>query len=295
MRAALLRVLATSVAVLLFCVPCRAEAPEVGVTADAIASCVESHEAARLSRLREQWLEARAAMIRCAEPACPLALRSDCSAWLDELAATLPTLLIVVERDDDGKQPVHVEIDGQAQDLPPEVGPIELVPGTHTLRFTLGSYPVVLRTIELQKGEKNRVLRVRFTREGTPPAAASPPPLADAPAPPRESRPVPLATYLAAGGALAAFVTSGVLLASALSSFDAAKDSCAPECHNGEREAIDARLLAADIVGGAGIVLGGVGVYTFVTRPVVVDAGAHPAAGARDRPIAAGASLRWRF
>ncbi|HEY3500567.1 MAG TPA: hypothetical protein VGK73_38000, partial [Polyangiaceae bacterium] len=147
MKHAWVRATAVLYGLLVVGLPCHAETPEgSGVTADAVASCVETHEAARLSRLGERWLDARAAMNRCADPACPLAIRSDCSAWLEELAAALPTLLVVVERDDDGKEPVRLEIDGHALDLPAEIGPIEVLPGPHTLRFTLGSYPAVQKT-----------------------------------------------------------------------------------------------------------------------------------------------------
>jgi hypothetical protein len=83
-------------------------------------------------------------------------------------------------------------------------------------------------------------------------------------------------TYALAGGAVAAFTTSGILLGSALSSRDEALDTCAPECPPEDRESVDARLLAADIVGAAGLVLGGFAVYTFVTRPTVERAALVP-------------------
>jgi hypothetical protein len=260
------------------------------VSADAVASCAARHDQARLLRLNEQWLDARAAMTSCAEAACPIAIRSDCSAWLEEVAQILPTLLVVIERDDDGSRPVRLELDGKAGGTPVDTGPLEMLPGKHSLRFTLEGYAPVERAVELAKGEKNRVVRVRFARE--PRVAAAPPP-----APPRQapelSRPIPLATYLAAAGTIAAFTTSGILLASALSSRDAALESCAPVCRDGEREAVDQRLLAADLAAGAGLLLGGVAVYTFVTRPSVVVGGAR-AAPPRERAFF-GASLRGRF
>ena len=258
------RALSITVGVVALGLPCHAESADAAaVTADNVASCVAAHDQARLLRVNEEWLPARAAMSSCADPSCPLTLRSDCSAWLEELAAVLPTLLIVVERDDGGERPVRLEIDGHAREVPADVAPIELLPGRHTLRFSLAGYPPVDAVVELAKGEKNRVVRARFVHERQP-----------APAPPAATqlvreRPIPLVTYLAAAGALVAGVTSGALLASALSSRADARERCAPECHDGEREAIDTRLLVADIVGGAGLVLGGVAVYTYVTRPVV--------------------------
>lgn len=259
--------------------PCLAadEPPEVGATSTAeVQRCVEAHDNARVLMLEEKWLEARDGMNRCQEPACPLAVRSDCAAWLDEVTRILPTLLVVVERDDDGQARVALDIDGKSIELPNPPTPIELLPGTHLVRVTLPPYPPVERVVVLGKGEKNHLVRVRFAREPEPAPAAPPSSHGNDREP---SRPVQPLTYVLAGGAVAAFATSGILLASALTSRDEALDRCAPICTEEERDSIDARLLAADIVGAAGIVLGGFAVYTFVTRPTVAPQAFTPRLG----------------
>ena len=263
--------LATSVVAFLLAaggaLPCFAadQPSDVGDTSTAeVQRCVEAHDNARVLMLEEKWLEARDGMKRCQAPACPLAVRSDCAAWLEEVTRILPTLLVVVERDDDGIARVELDIDGKSVELPNPPAPIEVLPGTHLVRVNLLSYPPVERVVVLGKGEKNHVVRVRFAREPAPPPAP-PPPVSD-----REpARPVQPLTYALAGGAVAAFAASGILLASALTSRNEALDRCAPICTEEERDSIDARLLAADIVGAAGFVLGGFAVYTFVTRPTV--------------------------
>ena len=249
--------------------PCWAGDPTPDTTTAEVERCVEAHDNARVLMLEEKWLEAREGMQRCQEAACPLAIRSDCAAWLDEVARILPTLLLVVERDDDGKTPVEVELDGKRFALPNPPSPIEVLPGSHLIRVTLAPYPPVERVVVLGKGEKNHLVRVRFAREPAPAPVAPP-------RPPERLRPIPVATYALAGGAVAAFATSGILLGSALASRDEAEDTCAPECPTEDKESIDARLLAADIFGAAGIVLGGFAVYTFVTRPTVERAAVVP-------------------
>ncbi len=251
--------------------PCWAGEPAPDTTTAEVERCVEAHDNARVLMLEEKWLEARDGMLRCQEPACPLAIRSDCAAWLEEVARVLPTLLVVVERDDDGNAPVELELDGKKLALPNPPTPIEVLPGTHLVRVSLAPYPAVERVVVLGKGEKNHLVRVQFARERPAPAPAP-----VAPRPPERSRPIPVVTYALAGGAVAAFATSGILLGSALASRDEALDSCAPECPSEDRESIDARLLAADIFGAAGIVLGGFAVYTFVTRPTVERAAVVP-------------------
>lgn len=245
-------------------------APETTTTT--VRRCVELHEQARIQRLEEHWQSAREAMNACASEECPLALRSDCKAWLEDVARQMPSLLIVVERDDDGRTPVRFELDGQPVDLPEPSGPIEVLPGAHRLRFSLPPYPDVEHEVTLLKGEKNHFLRVRFVRERP---AAMPPVVASQPASPGPIRPVPVSTYLLAGGALAAFSVSAALLVSALSAKEDA-DSCAPLCDSGTRERIDTRLLLADISGALGLTLAGVAAYTFVSRPVVHDRAGAP-------------------
>lgn len=286
--------------------PGRAEPSRPGavatVTADTttetVSRCVAAHESARLARVREQWLEAREAMSLCADDGCPLAIRSDCRAWLDELARLMPTLLIVVERDDDRTQSLDLELDGRPLTLPEPLGPIELLPGTHRLRASLKPFAPIEREIVLEKGAKNQVVRLRFVREkspaeSTPATAAARPPLAAAP--PRSSRPVPPLAYWFGGGALLALGTSGVLLGSALSSLDSARETCAPGCNASVRDSIDARLLAADIVGSAGIALAGFALVTFINRPTVVEPGPDLRAGFGLSDDGAGFALSGRF
>jgi hypothetical protein len=247
--------------------PCHAneQGPPLSDTSTAeVQQCVESHDDARVLMLEEKWLEAREKMKRCQDPACPIAVRSDCSAWLDEITRILPTLLVVVERDEDDQSHIELDIDGRTVELPNPPQPIEVLPGTHLVRVRLAPHPPVERVVVLDKGEKNHVVRIRFAEER--PATPTP---ATAERATERTRPVPTLTYALAGGALAAFATSGILLASALTSREEALDRCAPVCSPDERESIDARLFAADLVGVAGIVLGGFAAYTFVTRPIV--------------------------
>lgn len=266
-------------------------APEASTTE--VARCVDQHEQASKLRLEERWFEAREAMRGCAVDACPIAIRTDCKTWLEELGRTIPTLLVVVERDDGGAEKVTLELDGQSVELPHEPMPIEVLPGSHRLRFSLRGYPPVEQEIVVAKGEQNRVIKVRFARPREP---ERPAPLVVPPPAPRATRPVPTSTYLLAGGATAAFAASSVLLASTLSSLSEARETCAPECDSDERRKIEARLLTVDVLAGVGVVLGGLAVFTFVTRPTVYEATAPGVAPAlRASGKGASLSLEGRF
>jgi hypothetical protein len=251
--------------------PARAEEqaappPESSAT---LTLCVENHERAGMLRLEERWGEAREAMQACSQESCPLALRTDCERWLDALKDMLPTLLVVVERDDDGRHPVRLSLDGRELVLAEPLRPIEVLPGTHRLEFELPPYAPLVHEVSVRPGEKNKVVRVRFAREVPPPKAPEsvPPPATIAHT---SQRPVPLSTYVFASGALLAFGGSGVMLAAALSRRDDARQRCAPGCYDGEREEVERLLLGADVAAAGGLVLSGLAIYTFVARPTLV-------------------------
>jgi hypothetical protein len=247
-----------------------------------VEQCVAQHDSARQLRLGEQWDNARAAMLSCADERCPLAIAADCRAWLDELARQMPTLIIVVE----GEVPtstLRAELDGASVELKDPPSPIDSWPGAHRLRLeVLGQEPVVVN-FSLEKGEKNHIERVRFARPQAVPVVA----------PTRiPTRPVPASTYWLSAGALAAFATSTAFLVSGLSEHGDARDICAPNCDPRIRSSIQARLLVADIAGGAGLVLGGLAIYTYLKRPVVFKEPrpSGPAVSANRE----GFSLSWR-
>jgi len=253
-----------------------------------IEQCVSDHDAARQLRVQEQWLAARAAMAGCAEERCPLAIASDCRAWLDELARTLPTLLIVVERPDPkaGAETLRVELDGAPLSLPEVPAPLELLPGAHRLRFQLGVRPAVERSFVLQKGEKNHVEQVRFAVPAPPPAL---PALGPRPIP---ERPVPPTTYWLSAGALAAFAGSTALLVVGVREYRDAQARCAPTCGSGTRSSIESKLVLADVAGGVGVALAGLAVYSYLRRPVVYRAA--PTSGPTFAATSDGATLTWR-
>jgi len=230
-----------------------------------VEQCIAQHDSARELRLGEQWQGARAKMVSCAHERCPLAIAADCRAWLDELAQLMPSLIVVVEGEEFAARhaALRVELDGAPFELKDPPTPIELLPGAHQLRLELpGTQPVEIN-FSLQKGEKNHIERVRFV---PPKAETLPSPTGGLVA----TRPVPAASYWLSGSALAAFASSAVFLVSALNEHADARAICAPTCDPDIQRSIQARLLLADITGSAGLVLGGLAVYTYLRRPVVL-------------------------
>ena len=252
-----------------------------------VEQCIAQHDSARQLRLSEEWQAARTKMVSCADEHCPLAIAADCRAWLDEVERLMPTLIVVVEADDLAAlhSALHVELDGVRVELKDPPMPIELLPGAHQLRFELPDEQPAVVNFSLAKAEKNHIERVRFT----PRKAVRPPTLATSRVP---TRPVPASTYWLSSGALAAFATSGAFLVAGLNERADAREICAPTCDHDIRTSIQARLLVADIAGGAGLVLGGLAVYSYLRRPVVLTEAraSGPTIGASRE----GLSLLWR-
>jgi hypothetical protein len=264
-------------------------APEASTST--VEHCVQSHERAHVDRVAERWLTAREATLECAAASCPLSIRADCRAWLTDISNALPTLLVMVEKDANARDPVALELDGQPLQVPEPLGPIEVLPGTHVLRATLSGHPVSEQRFETRVGEKNQLIRVRFEPAPKDPSVAAPnpqpalaPPRNQPESRPRGGRPVRAETYWLSGGALVAFGVSGALLGSALSSLSAARDSCAPACRPSVEKPIKTRLLLADAFGGSGVVLLGFAAYTYFARPSLA---ATPAAYLPDVSLSA--------
>jgi len=252
-----------------------------------VEQCIAQHDSARELRLSEQWQGARAAMNSCADERCPLAIAADCRAWLEELAQLMPSLIVVVEGEESGARhgALRVQLDGAPLELKEPPTPIELMPGAHHLRLELSGAQPVEVDFTLQKGQKNHIERVRFvaSRDQVPAQATS-----------RlvATRPVPAKTYWLSASALAAFASSAAFLVSGLNAHADAKEICAPNCDPEIQRSIQARLLLADITGGAGLVLGSLAVYTYLRRPVVLaePRPSGPVLAASSR----GLSLAWR-
>jgi hypothetical protein len=236
---------------------------------ETVQACIDRRDRGQMLRIDGRWLESRAVLERCASDRCPILVRADCQAWLSELSRLIPSIVVVLDQPERGTEKAKVFIGGT-----PEAGqafrtevPIELEPGTHRLRIEMAPFVPVETTITPMPGEQKRLVRVRFAEPHRARPEATP--VADtAPAIVYE-RPIPASTYLFAAGALAGASASAFLFVAARSDLEEARETCAPICSEDDRRSVERRLLAADIVGVAALLLGGAATYTFFDRPSV--------------------------
>jgi hypothetical protein len=247
-------------ALALFAGSARAAAPALEPQAAARQACVEAFERGQDRRNAGRLLAAKDDFTICAREGCIEAVRGRCASWLEELERELPTVLVTAVRP---ATEVRVIVDGVLVASSP-AGPIALDPGEHLVRLEHAGAPPIERRIVLGRGEKNRVLEVRFEPPPPAPRADAPPPLtppapsSEAPAPePSAAEPVAIAGFsLAAAGLLAGAVTGVV---AAVRTDELAEQCATRGCTEDELDG--ARTLAhvstgGFVVAGAGLAVG---------------------------------------
>jgi hypothetical protein len=255
--------LSTLVALAASMMPARASALEPG------AVCVQAAEKGQDARERGALRTARAHFVTCAADACPKAMRVDCARWLEELDASIPTI-VVGARDGSGADlfDVRVKVDGEPVEDVQAGRPIVLDPGPHVVRFERGKPPSVeVREMKvlLRTGERNRsVVATMVGREGPVPAET------DAGKASHVST-VPTASWIFGGIgvlALGSFGTFAVLGAQEKSRL---RNTCSPTCSDSEVSTLRTDYLVADISLGVGIVALGLATYFLLTKSGPTD------------------------
>ena len=258
--------------------------------ADPADECVASAEQSQPLLHDGKLTAARRKLMACSRPECPAVVRSDCTKWLGELDAMMPTLVVrAVDSAGADVVGVRVFIDGERRDVAGSEGKeLEVDPGTHALRLEHDGDAPVEQTIVVRESERHRMVSVTFGPAAAPAAPVVPPPTA-APheAPPGPGRSIVVPVVLVAAGGVGLAVASA-LWASGLSDRSGMESSCATShsCPQSQIDSARGKLVAGDIVGGVGVVAAATGLGLLVfgggggggdSRPVAVDV--HPLTG----------------
>jgi hypothetical protein len=139
-----------------------------GQAADA---CTTAYETAQEQRLDANFLGARQQLLRCAAAPCAAFIQRDCTRWMAEVEAALPTVVIAAH---DGAKhdltDVRVLSDGQLLATALDARPLSLNPGRHRLTFEAAGFTSQTVDVFLSEGQKNRLVDVAFaTAEAIPP------------------------------------------------------------------------------------------------------------------------------
>jgi hypothetical protein len=238
-------------------------APVVARAQGTGASCIKASEEGIDARERGALRAARAHFVKCAAETCPKALRVDCARWLDDVDASLPSI-VVGAKDERGADlfDARVKVDGEVIEDVQAGRPLVLDPGPHVVRFERGVAPdVEVQEVKvlLRTGERHRSVSAVMGR--TVPVPKDGPPAAYG-----DTRGPPLATWIFGGVgvlALGSFGTFAVLGAQEKSRL---RDTCSPGCRDADVATLRTEYLIADISLGVGLVALGVATYFLLTN-----------------------------
>jgi hypothetical protein len=238
------------------------------VAADEIAEaakqeCFDRHESGQIARQQRRLREAQGELRLCSRAACPGLVRADCIDWLDQVARSLPSVVVTARARGFDLTEVRVTIDGvQVADRLTGAA-LELDPGAHRFRFEAPPWPPVERTMLISEGVKERPIDVEFA----PAPAAMVTTSAGRPQPTRFD-------YVVGSVGAAALATSASLGIWALVQRHDLQRTCAPFCAQGDVDAIQTKLLLADVALGVALVSAG-----LVWFRVVLPTSSSPTVG----------------
>lgn len=254
--------LATSLAIALVAPPSFADA-----------TCISAYEQTQTLRKDGKPVAARAQAAVCARDTCPALLTKDCTKWLAELDAIIPSV-VLDPRAPNGqlRADARVKVDGVAITEKIDGKPMPIEPGAHTFVFEADGGPPVEKKLVIKEGEK--AVKVTTTVAAAPPAQT----------PGDNDRPIPMGVWIFGGVSVVALATSAVFAIDGLSK-KSDLDDCKPRCSSGDIDAMSTRFTLADVTLGAGLMAGAAALYLYFTRPTA-EAAAPPTARLRAVPYA---------
>lgn len=221
-------------------------------------SCAVSAETAQSLRREKKLLRARDELVKCSDPKCPSFVRGDCVRWLEELKATLPTVVVrAVDGAGNDVLSARVRVD---QTLDASLGvAVPLDPGPHVITVESAGARGEAKLL-VAEAEKSRVVVVPLTASGAgagAPAKPTPEALSPGPSP---------WAYVAGGVGAAGLVTFGVLQLVAQGEYDDLKKECGNACEPSRVDPIRTKVVASAVALGVGVLGSGVSLWLF-TRP----------------------------
>jgi hypothetical protein len=247
-------------------------------SASADATCISAYEQTQTLRKDGKPAAAKTQAAICARESCPALLTKDCTKWLAELEAVIPSIVL------DPRTPagavrtdVRVKLDGAALAEKIDGKSIPLEPGSHTIVFEADGAAPVERAIVVRDGEKHKKVTVTLA-----PAAETKT---------NADRPIPLGVWIFGGASVVALATSAVFAIDGLGK-KSDLDQCKPRCAAADIDAMSTSFTLADVALGAGVMAGAAAIYLFLTRPSAeAPTSAVAGAGARVRPVPFAAPL----
>lgn len=238
--------------------------PGLALSAGSRASveCARAAEEGQTLRDEGKLLRAREAFSRCIRPTCPAVIAKECASWLDDVAARMPSVVVVAKDARGGDlADAKVFVDGTPREGAGRGRALELEPGTHRLRVEGGGL-VLEETIVLRERERDRRVELR-----PPPPAAPPSP----PSPTKRvaGRPIPTGVYVLSGTSVALGALGAVFGVTAASTYSSLKDRCPSDCTESDLSGLRRLTVTADVAFSLAVVASVSALVLYLTRATV--------------------------
>jgi hypothetical protein len=229
--------------------------------ADEKLACVAAADAAQQQRSAGKLRQARASLHICAREVCPAIVKSDCTQWLAEVEASVPTIVLRAQ-DPRGQDlnDVKVQLDGVVIADRIDGMPIEIDPGQHVFAAEHAGSKKLRQDVVIRTGDRNRTISL-VLEDVEPILPVIVPPMSGASARARIS---PFA-WVFAGLAVAAGGTGAYFGARSISEKNRFERTCSPSCNADDVAATRRREDIATVTVGAAIVSAGVAAYFFLS------------------------------
>ena len=222
--------------------------------------CISEHSQSQRLRRDTDFMTSRQLLIQCADENCPSLVRDDCTAWLNELEARIPSIVLSGKEAGNDVPISSVYIDGHLINYVAGVSH-QLNPGTHEITATDSQDRKSTKTVTIIEGQKLKEIEFEFKTV-----------IEEVPAGPTwKVRPVPTHTWILAGVTLAGFATFATLGIMGNSEKSSLENSCGltASCTDADMSTMNSLYLGADIALGVAIGSFVATTITYLIRPTV--------------------------
>ena len=226
--------------------------------ADEKEACVIASEKAQQLRIGGKLGEAREQLNVCGRAECPRLIQQDCTQWMSELLAMLPSV-VPGAKDRKGRDliDVRVLVDGKVATESLDGKPIVVDPGVHMFRFERKGSVAVEEQVVARQGETNRMLTITLAGDEAVNGDGTVAPRVEAPRGP------PIAAFVLGGLGVVALGVAGYLGLSGNADARNLRDTCAPNCAKSDVDAVQKQWTIGGITAGVGGALLITGVVLF--------------------------------
>ncbi len=242
--------------------------------ADEKQACVTASDEAQKLRDERKLVKSREQLLLCARDACPNLVRKDCSQWLSEVEASLPSVTLSA-RDSAGHDfaTVHVTLDGAPLTETLDGKAIFVDPGPHTFKFEVEGKPAVEQQTVVREGERNRAVTAQIGEIAEAPGVPATRTGTTAPRMEPEHTSTLAVDYAVVGVGVLALGGATYFWLSGKSAVSDLRNGCgvpsagqtSGHCAQSDVDSARSKLLIGDIVAGMGIIAVGVGVYMIIS------------------------------